>query len=134
MSLDPINAIGGNKAPRLNQIGAAPNRAVTETAKSDTGSNVAKSGSNEGFAPTSEARESLSDEKAGAAKASEILGAWSGSQANPVASTGNLQVTGASNTNVNQVHGVSGGAYQSSNGAKPGFTDATVYSSKPPFA
>ena len=128
-----INPIGGKQTPRANLAGPALNRAVTETPKAETGNKVAESAPVEGFKPTSEAKESLSDEKAGAAKASEILGAWSSNQGSSVASAGNLQVTGGANTNVNQVHGVSGGVYQSSNGAKPGFTEGTVYSNKPPF-
>lgn len=135
MSSDYINSIGAN-SPKLNQTSyIAPQRAVTETAKTDPQNEVStQQVSKEGFSPTAEARESLSDTEAGKAKASEILGAWGGpSQVSSVASVGNLGVTGASNTAVNQVHGVSDGVYQASNGAKPGFTEATVYSSKPPL-
>lgn len=133
---DFISSIGAN-ANRLNPANqvAAPQRAVTQTPKTDAGNNVSAQVPAEGFSPTSEARESLNDTKAGEAKASEILGAWGAAgQASPVASTGNLAVSGASNTAVNQVHGVGGGVYQASNGSKPGFTEATVYSSKPPTA
>lgn len=127
MSSDFINPIGA-RVPRLNQTGqVTPQRAVSEAPKADTGNKVAAQGPAEGFAPTSEAKESISDSKAGEAKASEILGAWSLGQTGQVASAGSLAVTGASNTAVNTVHGVSG-----ANGPKPGFTDATVYSSRPP--
>ena len=125
---DFINPIGA-KVPRLPQTAQiAPQRAVTETPQVETGNKVAGQAPVEGFSPTSEAKESLQDTQAGEAKASEILGAWSvGGSSSQVASTGSLAVTGASNTAVNQVHGVGG-----SNGPKPGFTEATVYSSKPP--
>lgn len=134
MSSDYINSIGAN-SPRLNQTSfVAPQRAVSETAKPETSNNVSAQAPVEGFTPTAEARESLSDTKAGEAKASEILGAWGAGQSNPVASAGSLAVTGASNTAVNQVHGVGGGVYQASNGVQPGFTEATVYASRSPQA
>lgn len=126
-----INGIGGGSTHRLNQTQrVAPQRAVEATAKPETaGSQVGKV---EGFQPTAEFKETLSDQKAGEAKASEILGGWSAQQGGGAAVAGSLQVEGGANTAVNQVHGVSNGVYQSSNGAKPGFTGATVYSSGPP--
>ena len=122
-----INPIGGGQTPRLNQTQrVAPQRAVEATAKPETdGNQVAKV---EGFKPTTELNETLGDQKAGEAKASEILGAWSPQQSNGAAVAGSLQIDGASNTAVNQVHGVNGG----SNAAKPGFTEGTVYKSGPP--
>lgn len=132
MSSDYINSIGANSA-RLNQTSfVAPQRAVTETAKPETSNSVSAQAPVEGFSPTAEARESLSDTKAGEAKASEILGAWGTGQTPSAPTAGSLSVTGASNTAVNQVHGVSGGVYQASNGVQPGFTDATVFASRPP--
>ena len=123
---DGISPIGANNTQRLNQTQrVAPQRAVQAAPQAETGNQSAKV---EGFRPTAEARETLSDQKAGEAKASEILGAWSPQQTGNSASAGQLQVEGASNTSVNQVHGAQGGA----NAAKPGFTPATVYSSRPP--
>jgi len=135
MSSDSINAIGKNPA-RLNQTNhVAHQRPVTAPPQAETGNKVAENAPAEGFAPTVEAKESLSDQKAGEAKASEILGAWGNAgQASPVANAGELGVSGAENTSVNQVHGVSNGSYAASNGAKPGFTAGTVYSTKPPTA
>ena len=124
---DGISPIGANNVQRLNQTQrAAPPREVQAPPQAETGNQNAKV---EGFQPTAEAKETLSDQKAGEAKASEILGAsaWS-QQSNGAAVAGQLQVEGAGNTAVNQVHGANGGA----NAAKPGFTEATVYSSRPP--
>ena len=136
MSSDFIKPIGARSTPQLNPAGSvAPQRAVSEAPKAETSNNVAAQAPTEGFSPTSEAKETDTENKAGEAKASEILGAWSNgasSEAGTNAISGQLSVDGAKNTNVNQVHGVSDGAYQASNGAKPGFTGATVYSSKPP--
>ncbi|HIB68523.1 MAG TPA: hypothetical protein EYO33_26395 [Phycisphaerales bacterium] len=135
MSSDSINPIGG-RVQKLNFTGpAAPPRAVNEAPKAETSNNVAAQTPTEGFSPTSEARESRSEDQAGAAKASEILGAWGASSPAQSASAGELSVSGASNTSVNQVHGVKGGVYEAaSNGSKPGFTGGTVYSQKAPFA
>jgi hypothetical protein len=135
MSLDSINPLGA-KTPRLNQTNqVAPQRAVTAAPQTETGNKVADKAPVEGFKPSAEAKETINDQKAGEAKASEILGAWNGAgEANPVARAGELSVSGASNTNVNQVHGVSNGAYTSSGTSKPGFTEGTVYSTKPPTA
>lgn len=132
MSSDFINPIGAN-TPRLNQTNqVAPQRAVQAPPQAETQNQTASQAPAADFKPTTEARESLSDVKAGEAKASEILGAWSPQPVNNAASAGELSVQGASNTSVNQVHGVSNGVYQASNGAKPGFTEATVYSNRPP--
>lgn len=134
MSSDSINPIGA-RVQKLNITGpAAPQRAVNEAPKAETSNNVAAQSPTEGFRPTSEAKESKSEDKAGAAKVSEILGAWGASSPAQAASAGELSVSGASNTSVNQVHGVKGGAYEASNGPKPGFSGGTVYSQKAPFA
>ena len=134
MSSDFINPIGG-KVQKLNITGpAAPPRAVNEAPKAETSNKVAAQTPTEGYKPTSEAKESSSEDRAGAAKASEILGAWGNSSTAQSASAGELSVSGASNTSVNQVHGVKGGVYEASNGPKPGFTGGTTYSQKAPFA
>lgn len=127
MSLDSINPAGG-KIPRLNQTNqVAPQRAVQAAPQTETSNQVAKQGDG-GFQASSELKsESAGDQKAGEAKASEILGAWSSGAPN-VATAGPMNIEGASNTAVNQVHGVNNGVYAASNGAKPGFTGATVYS------
>lgn len=123
---DFISPIGGNNTQRLNQTQRlAPQRPVQAPGQAETGNETAKA---EGFKPTVEAKETLSDQKAGEAKASEILGAWSGQQGGGAAVAGQLQIDGAANTSVNQVHGV-GGAGEA---AKPGFTGGTVYTSRPP--
>ncbi len=132
MSADFINPIGG-RTPRLNQTGrVAPQRDVQAPPKAETPNNVAAQNPTEGFSPTAEAKETATDQKAGEAKASEILGAWSTGQPNATASSGQLVVGGASNTAVNQVHGTSNGAYSSPN-ANAGFSEATTYSSRPPL-
>ena len=134
MSSDFIKPIGARSTPQLNPAGSvAPKRAVEEAPKAETSNNVAAQSPTEGFSPTSEAKETDSENKAGEAKASEILGAWSnGGASDTNAISGQLNIEGAKNTDVNQVHGVSKGAYQASNGAQPGFTGGTVYSTKPP--
>jgi hypothetical protein len=133
MSSDFINPIGG-KTPRLNQANqVAPKRPVEAPPKAETGNNVAGQAPTGGFQPTSEAKESRSEENAGAAAAAKFAEAWSPGQADQGASAGQLVVGGASNTSVNQVHGTSQGAYQPSNAAKPGFTEATTYSSQRPL-
>ena len=115
---------GGGTTPRLNQLQrVAPQRAVESTAKPEAGGNqVAKV---EGFQPTSEAKETLSDQKAGEATASVFQGAWSQQQGNSPAVAGSLKIDGAANTAVNQVHGANGQV-------KPAFTGGTVYASGPP--
>jgi hypothetical protein len=124
--MSEISPISGNNIQRLNPgQKVAPPRDVQAPPQAETGNQVAKV---EGFQPTSEAKETLSDQRAGEAKASEILGAWSPQQAGGNAVAGQLNVEGAGNTSVNQVHGVDGGA----NASKPGFTGGTVYSSRPP--
>ena len=123
---DGISPIGASNTQRLGSTPrVAPQRAVQAPPQAEAGNQSSKV---EGFQPTTEAKESLSDQKAGEAKASEILGAWSPQQASGTAVAGQLQIEGASNTSVNQVHGVNSG----SNAEKPGFTGGTVYSSRPP--
>lgn len=131
MSSDFLNPIGAS-VPRLNQTSSvAPARTVQ--APSQTQTETGSRALQEGFNPSTEARESLSDLKAGEAKASEILGAWGLPQSSPGVSTGQLSVQGASNTTVNQAHAVNNGVYQpASGGAESGFSAATVYSSRPP--
>jgi hypothetical protein len=123
---DGINPISAKSTQRLNQTPqVAPQRAVQAPQQGETGNQTSKV---EGFQPTNEAKETLSDQKAGEAKASEILGAWSPQQTSGTAVAGQLHIEGASNTSVNQVHG----ANNESNATKPGFTAGTVYSSRPP--
>ena len=128
MSIDPLKSygqtqVGGPQRAQRSQPVAPPK----ETGASKESSGAAQ----EAFTPTAEASESPEDQKAGEAKAAQILGSWDpSSQASPVSSS--LAIQG--NQNVNQVHGVVNGQYNASPGPKPGFSEATVYSTKPPIA
>lgn len=132
MSSDFISGIGA-KSPRLNQTGQfAPQRQVSAPTKAETGNTVAAQAPTEAFNPTAEAKETASETKAGAAKASAILGAWQPSQISTAPTAGHLAISGSSHTSIHQTHGVSNGSYTSSNGPQPGFTEGTVYNSRPP--
>ena len=132
---DFINGIGargpaayGLGGPRT--AGSAGGSAPSEEA---TGSSASGSvAAPEGFAPTAEAGESNQDTKAGEARASQIFSAWAPSSAPPTPSAGQLDIQGAGNTTVNQVHGVQNGQHVGSQGPDAGFSGGTVYSSKPP--
>lgn len=133
MSSDFINAIGA-QTPRLNQTSqVAPQRAVQAPPQTETGNQAATEAPAANFRPTTEARESLTESKAGEAKASEILSAWGPQNHSTVASAGSLVVTGANNTSVNQVHGSNNGVYQTPEKER-GFTAATVFQQGPPQA
>lgn len=120
-------SIGFGATRQTGGVGASAPTA--QTSPTSAGSSLTQA---EGFSPTSEAGESPQDTQAGEARASEIFSAWApvASEASP--SAGQLQITGAENTAVNQVHGVSGGQYIGTQGPEAGFSGATVFSSKPP--
>ena len=130
---DLINGLGARGAaayglgatrPTGAAAGAAPAGAANETAGAPAAGGV------ENFAPTAEAGESKQDTQAGEAAASAFASVWASGAAS--ANAGQLQVQGAENTTVNQVHGVQNGQHVGSGGPEAGFSAATVYSSKPP--
>lgn len=129
---DFINGLGSRGAayglgaarPTGAPAGGAPAGAASEATETPAVGGV------EGFAPTPEAGESKQETQAGEATASQFASLWAGASAG--ASAGQLQVQGAENTTVNQVHGVQNGQHVGSGGPEAGFSAATVYSSKPP--
>jgi nucleoid-associated protein YgaU len=129
---DMINGIGV-RGPSTYGVGAA--RAVGSPAAAQapgTTQETAPALSTEGFAPSSEAQETQQDTQAGEARASQIFSAWAPPPAAPGASAGQLDIQGLENTAVNQVHGVQNGQHVGMQGPESGFSQATVYSSRPP--
>lgn len=136
MSADFINGIGG-RGPNVRETVASRSTAAATPATTEptTGeAAVAPGAPAEAFSPTAEAGETNQDTKAGQARASEIFSAWGASSTPPAASAGQLQVQGAGNTTVNQVHSVHNGQHVGSQGPDAGFSGGTVYSSRPPSA
>lgn len=132
---DLINGLGARGAsayglgatrPAGPTAGATPTQTGSETTGAAPASLV------EGFSPTVEAGESKQEAQAGEAAASQFASQWSAGGTAPVPSAGQLQVQGAENTTVNQVHGVKDGQHVGSGGPEPGFSGATVFSSRPP--
>lgn len=125
---DMINGIGA-RGPSAYGVGV-PRSPGSPGANEATGpAEAAPAAAPEGFTPTAEARETAQDTQAGESRASEIFSAWGPT---PTPSAGQLSVQGAENTAVNQVHGVQNGQHVGSQGPDAGFSQATVYSTKPP--
>ena len=134
MSADFINGIGSRSPASLYGVGPARGPGGAGAAK-ETGNapqEAPAAGAAEGFAPTTEVAESKQDTQAGEAAASQFSAAWSSGGAQQVPSAGQLQVQGAENTTINQVHGVKDGQHVGTGGAEAGFSAPTVYSSRPP--
>lgn len=129
MSADPFKSIGRANIGGLQRT--QPSNPVTAPKEVGGAKEASAFAPQEAFSPTAEASETPEDQKAGEAKASQILGSWNQpSQAGPVSSS--LSIQGAKE--VNQVHGTANGQIVSSPPAQPGFSEATVYSTKPPTA
>lgn len=129
--MDAINRTGPRLSPSYalgspSQVTGFQTPASTTPASGPTRS--------EGFAPTAEASESPQESQAGEARASEIFAAWAPATSPPSPSAGTLAIQGGENTAIHQVHGVSAGQHLSQQGPAPGFSEATVYSSRPPLS
>jgi hypothetical protein len=130
---DFINGLGA-RGPSAYGLGAPRTAGATGAAGEAPkgGAQAEAAETTEGFSPTSEAGESNQDTQAGVARASQIFSAWAPTAAAATPSAGQLDIQGGENTSVNQVHGVQNGQHVGSQGPDAGFSQATVYSSKPP--
>lgn len=128
---DFIKSIGAPGAKPLRSQQVAPKAPVQAGGESQTGT-TAPPAATEGFQPSSEARETSQETKAGEATASKILGAWEMPTA--TAQGGQIAVQGLESTSVNQVHSTNNGLHTSSQAPQAGFSNGTVYTTRPPTA
>ncbi len=131
MSADFINSIGA-RGPQIPQQQPAIPRPVSEAAPTAPQETLQTQAPAATFSPSVEAAESSSESAAGEARASGILAAWGNQDSSSHIGPGPLAVQGAENTSVHAVHGAQNGVYSGGATAQPGFTEATVYSSRPP--
>lgn len=127
---DLINSIGSGGGNVRRARGSEQKLPVGQGAQSKAAGESTAAARAEGFTPSSEANETTQEARVGEATASRILGAWS--LPTSQAQGGQLAVQGLENTSVNQVHGVKNGTHFSSQGPQAGFTQGTVYSTRPP--
>lgn len=131
MSADFINSIGA-RGPQIPLQQPVVPRPVSEAAPSAPQEALQTQAPAASFAPSVEAQESSSESAAGEARASQILAAWGGQDSASQIGPGPLSVQGAENTSVHAVHGAQNGVYSGGGATQPGFSEATVYSSRPP--
>ncbi len=132
---DFINGLG-SRGPSAYGVGAPrPTGAAAKgeaTAPGGDANPASAASAGEAFSPTSEAGESKQDTQAGEARASVIFAAWGSAPSAAGVGAGQLQIQGAENTSVNQVHGVQNGQHVGSQGPDAGFSGGTVFSSRRP--
>lgn len=127
---DLISSIGSGGGNIRRAQGPVAKPPVTAGAPAKTAGEAAGANKSEGFSPSVEAGETNQEAQVGEATASRILGAWS--VPTSTAQSGQLAVQGLENTSVNQVHGVQNGTHVGSQGPQAGFSQGTVYSTRPP--